>query len=107
MTVKQVQDADRVASHPDKEINMKTLCVGILTKKILPGARVIATGRNTEAVNSDILENKAAMYELVAMDANDRGIMIDLMEQNPRDWKVSCFFLLPPRVGEHRVNWIP
>ena len=85
MTKKDTKNAGRVALHSDTLIDMKTLCVGILTQKILPGAQVVATGRNTRAVNSDILKNKAAMYELVAMDENDRGKMIDLMEQDPRE----------------------
>ena len=88
LTQKEVQDSGRVALHPDKEVDMKTLCVGILTQKILPGARVVATGRNTGAVNREILENKAAMYELVEMDDNDRVKLINLMEPDPKEGRL-------------------
>ena len=35
------------APHKALEVNMKTACVGILNGEILPGANVVATGRNT------------------------------------------------------------
>ena len=59
LTKKESNDAGGVALHPNKEIYMKTLFVEILRQKILPGARVVATGRNTGAVNTEYIEYKA------------------------------------------------
>ena len=55
LTKKESNDAGGVALHPNKKIYMKTLFVGILRQKILPGARVVATGRNTGAVNTEYM----------------------------------------------------
>ena len=59
LTKKESNDAGGVALHPNKEIYMKTLFVGILRQKILPGARVVATGRNTGAVNTQNIRVQA------------------------------------------------
>ena len=53
LTKKESNDAGGVALHSNKDIYPKTLFVGILRQKILPGARVVATGRNTGAVNTE------------------------------------------------------
>ena len=85
MTPKNITKANTAAIYPTTEIDMKTACAGILTKKVFSGAKVIATGRNTEMVNCEILKNKAKMYELLELNDSDREIMVQLMEQNPKD----------------------
>ena len=83
MTRRDIANASRAAADPSKDVDIKTFCVGVLTQKILPGARVIATGRNTRNINQEILKNQALMYEIVEMDETDRGAMVEQMEQNP------------------------
>ena len=85
MTAKDALNASRAANHSPLEVDMKTACVGILNKTILPGARVLATGRNTELVNKEILQSKASMKELIKLTANDRGRMIEMMESDPNE----------------------
>ena len=77
-----VSNAARAAAHPSLAVDMRTLCAGILSKTILPGAKVLATGRSTEVINRDILEGKALLYEFVGLTDEDRTKLIDMMEQN-------------------------
>ena len=85
MTKQELDSAERAAFHPSMEVNMKTLCAGILAKTIFPGSRVVATGRNTELINSDVLNNQGLMYELVELSNSDRAQMVELMEQDPEE----------------------
>ena len=77
-----VSNAARAAAHPSLAVDMRTLCAGILSKTILPGAKVLATGRSTEVINRDILEGKALLYEFVGLTDEDRTKLIDMMEQD-------------------------
>ena len=45
ITKQNIDDAGRIAEDPASRLSIKTLCAEILNKKILPGARVVATGR--------------------------------------------------------------
>ena len=87
MTMKDKDNAARVTMYPSLMIDMKTACLGILSKKILPGALVMATGRNTELVNKEVLEKKAHLCELVHLTEDDRKNLIAKMEQDPWDGK--------------------
>ena len=87
MTPKVLADAARASSHPAMEVDIKTACAGILAQKILPGARVLATGRNTEIINKEVLENKAVLYGLVHLTDDDRKKMVDMMELEPEERK--------------------
>jgi hypothetical protein len=77
MSQRDIANASRAAADPEMKVDIKTFCVGVLSQKILPGARVIGTGRNTSNVNQELLKNKAVMYELVEMDDSDRSAMIE------------------------------
>ena len=85
MTKKDIGDASKAAIHPNMDLDLRTACVGILSKKILCGARVLATGRNTKLINSEILKNKANMWELDSLTQGDRKNMIDKMETDPKE----------------------
>ena len=79
--------ARRAANHPPLEVDIKTACIGILSKIILPGANVFATGRNTALVNQDVLENNASMWDLVKLTQKDREQFVVMMEPDPFNQK--------------------
>ena len=80
-----VDNATMVAKHPAKEVDIKTACLGILTKKILPGAKVLATGRNTGLVNKEVLEKESNLYALVDLTKADRTSLVEKMEQDKQE----------------------
>ena len=82
MKMKDLSNARRAANHSPLEVDMRTACVGILSKIILPGAKVFATGRNTELVNNDILAGLASVKELVELSVSDRENLIEMMEMD-------------------------
>ena len=64
---------------------MKTLCVGIISRKILRGARVIASGRNVEWVNQTILNGEADIYEFAELDEEDHKKMIKIVDPDEQE----------------------
>ena len=82
MSKTDVSNAARAAAHPSLAVDMRTLCAGILSKTILPGAKVLATGRSTEVINRDVLEGRALLYEFVDLTDKDRTKLIAMMEQD-------------------------
>ena len=82
MTMTDVNTAARVAINPNQTIEIKVLCSGILAKKILPGALVLATGRNTDMINAAILENNGNQYSLVDLTEVDREDLVAMMEMD-------------------------
>ena len=85
MTIKDVENASRIASHIASDISIMTTCTSILTKRILPGAKVLATGRNTKLVNTEILEGKGSMHELIGLTKADRENLVHMMEPDPSE----------------------
>ena len=82
MTSKDVSNASQAAANPHMDVDLKTACVGILAKKIFPGARVLATGRTTNLINDKLLEKKALLYDLVPFNEADRDVMVEKMEDS-------------------------
>ena len=82
MTKKDIDNASKAALDPTHEVDMKTLCVGVLSKKILSGAKVLATGRNTDHVNKELLGGEAIQLEFVDLKDEDLANLIKLMEGN-------------------------
>ena len=64
------------------KVDKRTACAGILTQKIFPGSRVLATGRTTNLINDSLLEGRALLYELVPFSEADRDTMVEKMEDN-------------------------
>eukprot|EP00092_Neocalanus_flemingeri_P015041 GFUD01016245.1.p1 GENE.GFUD01016245.1~~GFUD01016245.1.p1 ORF type:complete len:913 (+),score=201.86 GFUD01016245.1:85-2823(+) len=85
MTKADVDLAARAAIHPALEVDIRTTCVGIMTQKILPGAFILATGRITEMVNQQVLEEKAMLYELLDLTQEDRQELVVMMEEDPNE----------------------
>ena len=79
---KDVDNAARIASDPNEKIDIKTTCLGLLSKKILPGAKILATGRNTEYINSDLLDNNADTFQIVDLSTDDRTMLVRMLEKN-------------------------
>ena len=88
ITRKDLYNASRAASHTSTEVDMKTTCAGILSKNILSGAKVLATGRNTEIVNTETLGQMSSMWALEDLTNSDRERLIQLMESNPMERKL-------------------
>ena len=63
-------------------LDLRTACAGILTQKIFPGARVLATGRTTKLINDQLLEGKASLFDLEPLTAADRDAMVEKLEDN-------------------------
>ena len=53
-TLTDVSNATKASANPLLEVDMRTACAGILTQKIFPHARVLATGRTTNLINDSI-----------------------------------------------------
>ena len=62
------------------EVNLRTVCAGILSQKIFPGARILATGRVINLINEHLLGGKANLYYLVPFNEDDRDAMVEQME---------------------------
>ena len=77
-----VKNAARIAADPKKEINIKTLCLALLSKVILPGAKILATGRNTEYINRQFLDNNADTYQIIDHSKDDRTKLVELLEKD-------------------------
>ena len=75
-------NATKASANPHLEVDIRTACAGILTQKIFPGAKVLATGRTTNLINESILEGKALLYDLVPFTEADRDVMVEKMEDN-------------------------
>ena len=72
MGSKDVLDASQSSLNPHMEVELKTAFAGILTQKIFPGARVLATGRIVNVINDQILAKKGLLYDLVPFNELDR-----------------------------------
>ena len=84
---KDIETAKRAALHPPMSVDMKTTCVGILDKVIFTGAKVFATGRNIELINTEILKDQAKMWELMPLTKSDREQMVEMMEPDSGERK--------------------
>ena len=87
MSYKDIENAERAALHPPMSVDMKTTCVGILDKTIFKGAKVLATGRNIELINKEILRDQAKMWELMPLTKSDREQMVEMMEPDSTERK--------------------
>ena len=85
ITTKDIATARRAATHTHTLVDIKTVCAGILSQDILPGAKVLATGRSTELINKEVLGGKAILYELIDFTESDRNKMVEMMEQDPNE----------------------
>ena len=79
MTSKDVSNASTASANPHMEVDIKTACAGILTQKIFPGARVLATGRTTNLINEQLFKGGALLYDLVSFNEADREVMVEMM----------------------------
>ena len=82
MGSKDVLDASQSSLNPHMEVELKTAFAGILTQKIFPGARVLATGRIVNVINDQILAKKGLLYDLVPFNELDREAMVEKMEDS-------------------------
>ena len=80
MTLEDVSNASQAAANPQVEVNLRTVCAGILSQKIFPGARILATGRVINLINEHLLGGKANLYYLVPFNEDDRDAMVEQME---------------------------
>ena len=77
---KDVANAARIAADPKKEVDIKTTCLGLLSQKILPGAKILATGRDTDYINRDLLKSNADTYQIVDLNEEDRTMLVQKLE---------------------------
>ena len=84
-TAKDVVNASQASSNPHLEVEIRTACAGILTQKIFPGARVLATGRTTNLINEQLLKEKAYLFDLVPLTEADRDVMVEKMQEDIND----------------------
>ena len=80
-TVKDVTNASQAADHPHLDVDMRTACAGILTQKIFPGARVLATGRTT-LINNLLLDGKGILFDLEPLTEADRDTLVTKLEDD-------------------------
>ena len=71
------------ASYPSNQIDVTTLCAGILARKILPGAKVLATGRSTEIINKEVMNGEGRSFDLVTLEEEDREKLVSMMVKDP------------------------
>ena len=81
ITKQDIDDAGRIAEDPAGRLSLKTLCAGILNEKIIPGARVIATGRTELKVPG--INTKHFVIE--DLNDTDRNVLVKKVEQNPSE----------------------
>ena len=81
-TTQDVSHASQAATNPHLDVDLRTACAGILAQKILPGARVIATGRTTNLLNQQLLRGTASLFDLEPMSRADRDAMVEKLELN-------------------------
>ena len=88
-----IDGLDEMGSMSEKDINLdqrakidiKTLCVGTISRKILRGSRVIASGRNVQWVNQTILHGEAELYELADLEEEDHNKMIEIVDPDEQE----------------------
>ena len=83
MTQNEVTRAAEASFHPKSEITLTTLCAGLLSQKILPGSKILATGRSVGAVNQEIMNNQGEVFMFFTMEERDREEMVKMMVNDP------------------------
>ena len=61
-----------------REIDLPTLIVGILTKKILPDSTVLGFSRSGDFLNRDLLKGKAEVFTIKDIDSDDVETLINM-----------------------------
>ena len=79
MTSNDVSNASQASANPHMEVDIRTACAGILSQKIIPCAKVLATGRNITLINEQLPHEKALLYGLVPLNEADRDVMVEKM----------------------------
>ena len=83
MTQQEVTRAAEASSHPKSEITLNTLCAGLLTQKILAGAKILATGRSFGAVIQELTNHQAEVFMFSIMEERDRENLVKMMVTDP------------------------
>ena len=62
---------------------MTTLCACILARKIVPGAKVIETGRSTEIIKPEVMYGEGRVIDLVNVEDEYRAELASMMIKDP------------------------
>ena len=74
---KMISDATMHAAEVSRDIDLPTLIVGILTKKILPQSTVLGFSRSGDLLNKDLLKGKAEIFTITDIDSDDVETLIN------------------------------
>ena len=75
---KMISDATINASDVSEKIDLPTLIVGILTKKILRDSTVLGFSRSGDFLNRDLLKGKAEVFTIKDLDSEDVKNLINM-----------------------------
>ena len=89
LTKDDLKEATKAASQPHVQTSLKVLCLGILTKRLLPGAKLIAT-IGSFFVPNDILANPSmsVLYDIEDLNNEEIEDLVAKIEDDEKQQKI-------------------
>ena len=89
MTKDDLKEATKAASQPNVQTSLKVLCLGLLTKRLLPGAKLIAT-IGSFFVPNDILANPSmsVLYDIEDLNKEEIEDLVATIEDDEKQQKI-------------------
>ena len=89
LTKDDLKEATKAASQPQVQTSLKVLCLGILTKRLLPGAKLIAT-IGSFFVPNDILANPSmsVLYDIEDLNKEEIEDLVATIEDDEKQQKI-------------------
>ena len=89
MTKDDLKEVARATSQPDLQISLRAVCLGILTKKLLPGAKLLATVRSFCVPNEILtISSTTTMYDIEDLNNEDISILVRMIEEDQEKQKI-------------------